>query len=251
MDHEEISNKNQTAWEYQSYEAWVSAYGTPILAAADLVRDPNHRLRRILPYLDSLKGENIANPLGSHGRVAVSLALLGAKVTVFDISATNKRYAVELAESAGVRIEYKAGDFLKLAERQDDQFDQVVMELGVVHYFSNLNKFVRALAIILKPKGTVILNEFHPLLKKAINVDEKGVTLAGDYFSCDLETAEIPFEVFLQDQVLPTCLVRRWNLGEIITAFAENGFRLKQLVEEPSLDIAQLPGTFTLVATVD
>lgn len=85
MDQEEITNQNRTAWESQSYEAWVAAYGAPSLAAAELVRDPNHKLRRILPYLNSPRGEKITNPLGSHGRVAVSLALLGAEVTVFDI----------------------------------------------------------------------------------------------------------------------------------------------------------------------
>ncbi len=249
MKHEDVTHQNQIAWESQSYEAWVSAYGTPDSAAAELVRDPRRKLRRILPYLTRLKGQKISNPLGSHGRVAVSLALLGAEVTVFDISATNKRYAVELAQAAGVNIEYRVGDFLKLAEVQDEQFDQIVMELGVVHYFRNLNGFVCALAAILKSKGTVILNEFHPLFKKAISIDEEGITLSGDYFATDMEIAEVPFKAILKDQVLPTCIVRRWNLGEIITAFAENGFRLTKLVEEPSWDIAQLPGTFTLVAT--
>lgn len=39
----------------------------------------------------------IANPCGSNGRIAVPLALLGADVTIFDISEENKRYALELA----------------------------------------------------------------------------------------------------------------------------------------------------------
>ena len=145
MDQAEIAIQNRTAWESQSYEAWVSAYGTPALAAAELVRDPKHTLRRILPYLKNPENEKIANPLGSHGRVAVSLALLGADVTVFDISATNRRYAVELAASAGVRIQYELGDFIQTSKQQSDQFDQVIMELGVLHYFSDLNSFVQAL----------------------------------------------------------------------------------------------------------
>ncbi len=251
MNHEEITNRNRTAWDYQSYEAWVSAYGIPASAAVELVRDPNHKVRRILPYLKILKGKNIVNPLGSHGRVAVSLALLGADVTVLDISTTNKRYAMELAESAGVKIEYKVGDFLDLAEDQNDRFDQAIMELGVVHYFNDLSRFVRALASILKPKGVVVLNEFHPLLKKAININKDGIALSGDYFSADLEPAETPYKEFLNGHDIPASLVRRWNLGEIVTAFVENGFRLNKLVEEPSWDNAQLPGTFTLVATAD
>jgi SAM-dependent methyltransferase len=251
MDQEEIVNQNRIAWESQSYDAWVCAYGTPALAAARLIRDPRHKIRRILPYLKNPENRKIANPLGSHGRVATSLALLGADVTVFDISATNRRYALELAESAGVRIQYELGDFIKLAKQHGNQYEYVVMELGVLHYFSDLNIFVRALATILQPKGVVVLNEFHPILKKSIAIAEDGITLTGDYFSNDLETAETPFAAFINDQIVPLCLVRRWNLGEIVTAFADCGFRLNKLIEEPSSDMEQLPGTFTLVAAVE
>ena len=251
MNQELVARRNQTAWEFKSYDAWVSAYGTPAQAAVELVRDPMHKVRRILPYLKCPENGKIANPLGSHGRVAVSLALLGADVTVFDISETNKRYAIELAESAGVSIQYELGDFIQIAKLYSDQFDQVVMELGVLHYFSDLNIFVQALSDILNPKGVVVLNEFHPLLKKAINIAEGSITLDGDYFSSDLETAETPYAAFLNGQVVPPCLVRRWNLGEIVTAFADGGFRVNKLIEEPSSGMAQLPGTFTLVATAE
>lgn len=52
MDHEQITNQNRTAWEFQSYEAWVSAYGTPILAAAELVRDHLFLEMRLPLYVD-------------------------------------------------------------------------------------------------------------------------------------------------------------------------------------------------------
>ena len=85
---------------------------------------------------------------------------MGADVTVFDISASIQRYAVERAESAEVAIKYQVGDFIELASQQDRAFDQVVMELGVVHYFNDLGDFTRALAKLLRPKGRLILNEF-------------------------------------------------------------------------------------------
>jgi len=206
---DEISNQNRIAWEAQSYQAWIAAYGTPDEAARKLVRAPAHKLRRILPYLEYPKGQKIANPLGSHGRIAVALALLGADVTVFDISGPNKRYATELAESANVEIEYLVGDFLILDDQQHEQFDWVVMELGVLHYFSDLDKFVQVLKNLLKPNGKVILNELHPLLKKAIEVGEDGVTLVGDYFSKDLEQANTPYDIHLIDQIITQCLIRR------------------------------------------
>lgn len=118
MEQDDLTNQNRIAWEAQSYEAWVAAYGSPSAAADDLVRDPKHKLRKILPSLGDPSGVRIANPLGSHGRVAVALALLEADVTVFDLSSSNKQYATDLATPAGVDIDYKVGDFLALAEEQ-------------------------------------------------------------------------------------------------------------------------------------
>lgn len=250
MDQNHISTQNRIAWEAQSYQAWVAAHGEPVDAAQTLLQDPKRKLRRILPHLNNPKGERIANPLGSHGRVAVALALLGADVTVFDLSATNQRYATELAECANVSIEYIVGDFLATAPHYDHEFDRVVMELGILHYFNNIDDVVRVLRLLLKQNGTVVLNDFHPLLEKAIDVYDGRIELAGDYFSADCVEASTPYEIFL-NETLPTCLIRRWALGEIVTAFAQNGFRVEKLVEAPSIKASQLPGSFTLVATAE
>ena len=88
-------------------------------------------------------------------------------------------------------------------------------------------------------------------MKKSIEPCGDNIKLIGDYFSREVEVADTPFGIFLDNQPLPGCLVRRWTLGEIVTAFAQNGFRLDKLIEEPSPETAQLLETFTLVATVD
>ena len=51
---------------------------------------------------DAFAGVRVANICGSCGKKAIPLALLGADVTVFDISEDNKRYAMETADAAGV-----------------------------------------------------------------------------------------------------------------------------------------------------
>jgi len=250
MDHNDLVKQNRLAWESESYQAWVAAYGTPDQAAEKLVNDPSAKLKKILSHLGKINGQKIVNPLGSHGRVAVALALFGAYVTVYDLSATNQQYAKELAASAEVNIEYIVGDFLKNAGPQDEKFDSAVMELGVLHYFSDLDRFVSTLLTMLKPQATLVLNEFHPLLKKAIDFNNDGIELSGDYFSTEVEYANTPYDIFLGDSHVPQCLLRRWNLGEIVSAFVQNGFQLNRLIEEPAGMVAQLPGTFTLVATV-
>ena len=55
-----------------------------------------------MSYRDS--GIKIANICGSCGKKAVPLAILGAEVTVFDISEDNKRYALEVAAAAKVDL---------------------------------------------------------------------------------------------------------------------------------------------------
>ncbi len=62
-----------------------------------------------------------------------------------------------------------------------------------------------------------------------------------------LEPAATPYaEILTQD--VPDCMVRRWTLGEIVTAFARD-FKITNLEEHPSWDHAQVPGTFTLTAS--
>lgn len=62
-------------------------------------------LKRCANYFDTYKGIRVANICGSRGKKAVPLAVLDAKVTVFDISVENERYAMELSEAAGVQID--------------------------------------------------------------------------------------------------------------------------------------------------
>jgi hypothetical protein len=79
---------NKKAWEYRSYEYWYNQY-TPEALAAVIKEDPSARLRYHQKYFRNVSGLEIANPCGSNGRIAVPLTLLGADVTVFDISTEN------------------------------------------------------------------------------------------------------------------------------------------------------------------
>lgn len=245
-----MAARNRAAWNNAAYEAWTARYGTPAVAAKRIAADPHRVLRRIAPELGSASGLTIANPLGSHGSVAVAHALTGADVTVFDISEANARYARELARAAAVDLDCVVGDFLDVPHAFDGRFDAVCMELGVTHYFREIDAFVAVLRRIVKPGGRMVLAEFHPLAKKAFRVREGKARLDGDYFSTEVQTAPTPYDVFLDQKVIP-CAVRRWTLGETVTSFAQGGFRVAKLTEQPHHDYPNLPGEFTLVAVRD
>ena len=252
MPGSDFTARNKAAWEAEAYEAWVEAYGPPDEVARQLVANPEYKLKRLLPFLGEIRDRDIANPLGSHGRVAVSMAILGARVTVFDISASNRRYALEVAKEAGVSLKYQLGPFLDVPDEVYGQrFDLAVLELGIMHWFLDLDLFVRKLAALLRSSGRVVLNEFHPLVKKVISIADGEARITGDYFTDKIHETPVPYTV-LQDRPnpdLPQSRVRYWTMGEIVTAFAQGGFHIDRLVETPSREFPRLPDMFTLIAS--
>ena len=93
----EQSATNKAAWEYRAYEFWIKRDGHPKEKAKEIRKDPRAGLKKHQALLENVEGKKIANLCGSNGRKAVPLALLGADVTVFDISKENEQYANELA----------------------------------------------------------------------------------------------------------------------------------------------------------
>lgn len=257
----ELSKQNEIAWNQGPYQAWVNRYGTPDIAADKIKQNPAGTLKSLYEYVGDVDGKKVANLLGSHGHKAVALALLGADVKVVDISKENARYANELAEAAGVKINYIVSDVLELSpEYLNGEEDIVLMELGILHYFTDLGPIMGIINKLLKNGGKFILQDFHPFTTKLITSKGKRHTtrkhkVTGNYFETSLEEFEVPYAKFLPDvnpDELEKTLIRRWNLGEIVTAIADNGLYIKLLKEEPnkSSDIYDqgIPKTFTIVA---
>ena len=146
--------------------------GLPADRAKKIVADPRGALKRHANYFDNNKGVRVANICGSCGKKAVPLAVLGADVTVFDISEDNKRYAVELADAAGVQIDYQVGDVLEIdMAKYGGTFDVVFMEGGVLHYFHDIEQFMGIMYGLLKPGGKLICSDFHPFSKVMDTLD--------------------------------------------------------------------------------
>ncbi len=249
----EQSTKNKRAWEYRAYEFW-SSLGTPSDKAVYLKNNPKERLRYHQKYFENASGMKIANPCGSNGRIAVPLALLGADVTVFDISEENARYALELAACAGVEIKYVVGDFCETDLRQfGDRFDMVYAEGGILHYFAELDVFMNTLYAITKHGGQLILSDFHPFRK----INRLGSPMMsvqqtdGDYFDSLLHSGDVAYQSFFDKEeqtAFPKCSLRYYTLSEIINAVIRSGFTIQEFHEHPNFEDRKLPGEFTIVA---
>jgi len=247
------AKQNKAAWEYDAYNFWVSQ-NTPVEAANEDLENPRKELKKYAKYFDNVEGVRIANICGSCGKRAIPLAVLGANVVVFDISEQNKKYACEVADAAGVHIDYAVGDVLDIdMSVYGEYFDVAFMEGGILHYFHDIDKFMSVLYKILKPGARLILSDFHPINKILSTLwNVTGVVREGtDYFSTEIEEGEMAHAGHYNEEkrkLIPKCLYRRYTLSEIINSTIKTGFILTGFDEHPSWTNAKLPGEYTLLA---
>lgn len=246
----DYSVQNKKAWEYNAYEFWIKHSGTPSERAKEDVKDPIGMLKRYADCFDKYKGIKVANICGSCGKKAVPLAVLGAEVTVFDISEDNKRYALETAEAANVNINFEVCDVLEIdTEKYGDFFDVVFMEGGVLHYFHDIDKFMNIMYLLLKSGGKMICSDFHPFtkIKDILKLEQPSMS----YFSPEIFEGEMAHARFFEKDIreqIPKCSYRKYTISEIINSVIKNGFVLRKFDEHPAWTNDSIPGEFTITA---
>lgn len=245
----DYSQQNKNAWEFNAYSFWHSQC-TPHKRSKMDLENPIGQLKKYANYFDKYQGVKIANICGSCGKKAVPLAILGADVTVFDISEDNKRYALEVADLAETNINYEVCDILEInMNTYANSFDVVFMEGGVLHYFHDIDQFMNIMYMLLKEGGKLICSDFHPFTKIIDSLGLQQKTL--DYFSTDVFQGEMAHARFFPEEIrkqMPLCSYRKYNISEIINAILHNGFIIKQFDEHPSWGNENLPGEFTVIA---
>jgi len=244
------SNQNKKAWEYNAYDFWVREDGTPTERAKKDKENPIGMLKKYANYFDTFEDIKVANICGSCGKKAIPLAILGADVTVFDISEDNKKYALEVAQTAGVSINFEVGDVLDInIEKYNQYFDVVFMEGGILHYFHDIDEFMHIMYSLVKENGKMICSDFHPFTKISdiLNLDRPSMS----YFSTDIFEGEMAHARFFEDEIrqqMPKCSYRKYTISEIINAIINSGFSLEKFDEHPSWTNKNIPGEFTAVA---
>lgn len=246
----ESSKQNKKAWEFNTYDFWVKESGHPHERAERILANPIGSLRRYASYFKEYQGIKIANICGSCGKKAVPLAILGAEVSVFDISEENKKYAVELASASHVTLNYEVCDILEIdLHKYAGYFDVVFMEGGILHYFHNIDSFMQMMHALLKPNGYMICSDFHPFTKIVDVMDFQQPTLS--YFSTEIFEGEMAHARFYDEETratFPKCSLRKYTFSEIVNGIICAGFALTRFDEHPAWTNEDLPGEFTIIA---
>jgi 2-polyprenyl-3-methyl-5-hydroxy-6-metoxy-1,4-benzoquinol methylase len=247
----EQSIKNKRAWEYRAYEFWNNRDGSPMDKAIKIQKNPIECLKKHKEYFNNIEGKKIANLCGSNGRKAVPLALLGADVTVFDISEENKKYALELAQCANTSINYVVGDIYDIDLKEyEGFFDILYLEGGILHYFNDISKLMTILYSLLKHGGIMILSDFHPL-RKCISKDSETQTQV-NYFDIELHEGDVAYKQFFhkkEQRDFPNVSIRMYTLSEIINSVITTNFTFKKFDEHRGWNNENIPWEFTILAT--
>ena len=123
------------------------------------------------------------------------------------------------------------------------------MEGGVLHYFHNIDDFMKMMFALLKPNGRMICSDFHPFTKISDVMDFQQPTMG--YFSTEIFEGEMAHARFYDEETrknFPKCSLRKYTISEIINSVIGSGFTLTKFDEHPAWTNSDLPGEFTIIA---
>jgi SAM-dependent methyltransferase len=244
--HRELHEQNRCSWN-----AVVGAHHSHRGDIAAFLREGGSTLfpeERTL--LGDLEGKTLAHLQCNFGGDSLSLARFGAVVIGVDISDEAITIARELSAKTGIPALFTRADiydWLEETARDCRRFDVVFSSYGVVCWLSDLGTWAKGVAAVLRPGGRFVLVDFHPVAEVfderwnhtrpyysggARFTEDDGV---GDYVG-ESRGGLTPagFIEGVRDFENPErCHLFRWGLGEVVTALADAGLRIKVLEEYP------------------
>jgi SAM-dependent methyltransferase len=254
MLRKELHEQNRISWNLAT-----EAHNSHKVEQAKFFREGGSTLfPEEIELLGDIRGKSLVHLQCNAGQDTLSLARLGANVTGVDISDTAIEFARKLSEEAGIAATFHRADvydWMEETAKGEERFDVAFSSYGAVIWLSDIAKWARGIASILKPGGRFVLVEFHPYwmtLEGDWENPEAGewkLTYPyfqhgrgmywdegiGDYVAMSGEAlAPMGFVEGVQDFKNPHPVTEfQWNISEVITAFLEAGMTLEAFKEYP------------------
>lgn len=200
-------------------------------------------------WLGQLEGRRVLCLAGGGGRESACFALLGARVTVFDLSPEQLERDRVAAAHYGAHVETVRGDMRDLSALDADAFD-LVWHPYSINFVPDPREVFRGVARVLRPGGRYRLMCANPFVMGASprDWDGRGYALAQTYAVGELLTAADERWVYEQEPQAqaPPSREYRHGLGTLLTGLAGQGFRVLRATEDVSTypDPAAEPGTW-------
>jgi SAM-dependent methyltransferase len=262
MRYKQHHEDNRWAWN-----AATSAHNSHKADQAKFLREGGSTLYpEEIELLGDISGLSLVHLQCNAGQDSLSLAARGANVTGVDISDTAIEFARKLSAETGIPATFHrcdVYDWLDAAASRSEQYDIAFSSYGALPWLSDIGKWAKGVASILKPGGRLVVVEFHPI----------AMLYEGDwgrnrpYFG---KGQVVSFESGIGDYVgwtgaiaAPSGYVEgvqnfqnphpghewQWGIGEILTALIEANLTLTAFKEYPYAngfrpfeEMTELPG---------
>ncbi len=117
-----------------------------------------------LNLLGDVKGKTILHLQCHFGQDTLSLARMGAQVVGIDFSEKATQEANKMNDELKLDAQFICCDIYDLPTYLDQQFDIVFTSYGTIGWLPDILRWAQIVSRYLKPDGTFIFVEFHPVL---------------------------------------------------------------------------------------
>ena len=155
---------NKEAWE-EAFDQRDASWGADIVERINNEDYPffNEDTKNVLKTIDT-EGKVIGQFCCNNGRELLSLVKCGkAKKGIgFDIAENQVAFANEKAKELCLPCEFVAANIYDIDETYKDMFDVVIITIGALCWFDDLEKFFGIISKCMKSGAQIIINEQHP-----------------------------------------------------------------------------------------
>ncbi len=200
--------------------------------AVDKFRAGGNALNKIETGLvGDVAGKSLLHLQCHFGLDTLSWERLGATVTGIDLSDESIKAAEKLRDELGMKAKFVCCNVYDTPQHVPGQFDIVFTSYGTIGWLSDLDRWARVIQEKLKPGGTFLIADFHPVMWM---FDEKLEEVKYNYFNREVITSEQAGSYAAPDNKnVKTEYGWNHSFGELIGALLKQGLRITHFEEYP------------------
>jgi ubiquinone/menaquinone biosynthesis C-methylase UbiE len=234
----DIHEKNRHAWE----EAYDNA-SPGFLERTERMLKTNPRglfSKELDEALQALAapGKTLGQFCSNNGRETMAALAYGfSRAVGFDITRNMTDAANRMANDLGLEASFVQTDILEL-EGYGHAFDVLLVTVGALTWFKDLDAFFAVASRVVKPGGTVLIEEVHPLSNMLAIEGEEGYDsesprkIVHSYFKDDPWVEEDGMGYMTgQSGISKPFVSYSHTFSEILNGLSKNGFALEHLTE--------------------
>lgn len=220
----EYINNNRDTWDKRTEVHWDSDfYNNKAFIAGE-----NSIPAIDLELLPDVKGKSLLHLQCHFGQDTISWERRGAISTGVDLSPKAIERARELVTLTNSKAQFVCSDIYDLPNNHEDQYDIVYTSYGTIGWLPDINKWASVVNHFLKPGGTFLIVDFHPVIWMYDN-DFKQVTYR--YFNTEPIVEVEGTYTDGDDQLEAKCICWNHGIGEILMSLINQGLKIEVMNE--------------------